>query len=118
MSCTIERRGPWFKAWIQAGHELGAAVSERADLKASLIRERAPEGELDLKAGRGQWIQAIRGLLWALEVESTLASVAKRVHATLEEAIATALRRRVGVETDVGDADVALEAPIPAEVEP
>jgi hypothetical protein len=109
-----------FKAWIQAGHEVGAAVSERADLKASLIRERAPDGELDLKAGRGQWIQAIRGLLWALEVESTLASVAKRVHATLEEAIATALRRRVGLETDSrdADADVPLEAPTPAVIEP
>ncbi len=83
-----------FEAWLKAGHELGGVVTERAQLKASLVRERTDAGELDLKAGRSQWIHSIRGLLWALEADETLAPLAERVNATLEEATATSLRRR------------------------
>lgn len=91
-----------FEAWLKAGHELGAAVTDRAELRAELARERVDAGSLDLKAGRGTWIQAIRGLLWALEADEALASLADRVHAALEEASATSLRRR-GVESDEVD---------------
>jgi hypothetical protein len=102
-----------FEAWMQAGHQLGEAVTDRAELKASLVRARSAAGELDVKAGRGLWIQAVRGLLWVLEVDASLAPVAERVIAALEEASTMALRRRVGDEDANADGegleDVALE---------
>jgi hypothetical protein len=94
------------EAWLNAGHQLGAAVTHRAELRAELARERVDAGTLDLEAGRGLWIQAIRGLLWALEADEALAPLAERVHAALEEAAATSLRRRGEGETDeLGETD-------------
>jgi hypothetical protein len=111
-----------FEAWMKAGHALGEAVTDRAELKASLMRARSAAGELDVKAGRGLWIQAVRGLLWVLEVDASLAGVGERILAALEEASTTALRRRVGVEganvegEPLGLDDVASEPP--GDIEP
>jgi hypothetical protein len=92
-----------FEAWLKAGHELGTAVTDRAELRAELARERVDAGTLDLKAGRGLWIQAIRGLLWALEADEALVPLAERVHAALEEAAATSLRRRGEGDVDTDE---------------
>jgi hypothetical protein len=93
-----------FVAWMAAGHELGEMVRQRAELKASLGRAGSAVEGIDIRAGRQQWLQAVRGLLWAIEAKPALHSLAEPVEASLNEGIAISLRRReVGSDVELGD---------------
>ena len=86
--------GSLVKAWIQAGHALGEAVAERSALRASLRRDGSASEKLDLRAGRQAWMQAVRGLLWAIAAEEQLQGLAESVNAALRESIELTQRRR------------------------
>lgn len=117
-----------FEAWIKAGHQLGELVSARAKLQLEIIRERTGAGSLDIKAGRSRWMQAVRGLLWAIEADEDFADLADPIHAPLEHAALGAMRRRFGeaeldgedqgivgeAEPD-GEAEGGADEPVPAE---
>lgn len=93
-----------FVAWMAAGHKLGELVRQRAELKASLGREGSAVEGIDIRAGRQQWLQAVRGLLWAIEAKPVLNSLAEPVEASLSEGIAISLRRReVGSDVEIED---------------
>jgi hypothetical protein len=97
-----------FVAWMSAGHKLGELVRQRAELKASLGREGSAIEGIDIRAGRQQWLQAVRGLLWAIEVKPTLHTLAEPVEASLNEGIAISLRRReLGSDAAVEEDDAA-----------
>lgn len=83
-----------FEAWMQAGHELGEAVRQRAELQASLRRQGSVAETIDLRAGRRDWQQAVRGLLWAIDARPELHALREPVMAALEAGVETALRRR------------------------
>jgi hypothetical protein len=82
-----------FDAWMSAAHELARTVKRRAELVAQ-TRPSGSDGEaLDGKAGRSQWIRAVRGLLWVLESKPELRLVHEAVIAVLQRSLATARRR-------------------------
>jgi hypothetical protein len=84
-----------FDAWMAAAHELARTVKRRAELIAQ-TRPSGSDGEaLDGKAGRSQWIRAVRGLLWVLESKPELRLMREAVIAVLERSLATARRRLV-----------------------
>lgn len=87
-------------AWLEAGHALGDAVRRRAELRASLTKDGSAVEEIDVRAGRKQWIQAVNGLLWAMEADAEIAVLDEPVRAALAQAIEVALRRKTntGVE--------------------
>jgi hypothetical protein len=102
-----------FEAWMAAGHQLGEIVRQRAELRASLGQDGSTGEAIDLRAGRKQWLQAVRGLLWAIEVNEELGPLAEPVRASLAEAIAISQRRREGggeVDAAEGD-DAELDEP-------
>jgi hypothetical protein len=99
-----------FVAWMSAGHKLGELVRQRAELKASLGREGSAIEGIDIRAGRQQWLQAVRGLLWAIEIKPALHALSEPVEASLNEGIAISLRRReLGSDAPVEEDDVASE---------
>jgi hypothetical protein len=91
-----------FEAWMKAGHQLGEVVSARAQLQIEIIRERGGAGVLDIKACRARWMQAVRGLVWAVEADEGIAVLADRVLAPLELAARGAVERRAGDEDGDG----------------
>ena len=93
-----------FGAWIAAGHKLGEAVQKRAKLKASLQGEGSAVEDIDIKAGRTQWIKAVRGLLWGIDIHPGFRALEERVNATLDEAISVGLRAR-GSSEPVGSGE-------------
>ncbi len=101
-----------FEAWIKAGLELGKAVQQRAELRASLSAEGSVGGEIDLRVGRKTWLQAVRGLLWAIESSEALRGLEEPVVATLEEAVGASRRQRDDGEAPEPDDG---EAPAPDE---
>ena len=88
-----------FDQWMDAARELGEAVHARTKLRASLRRDGSAHETVNVIGGRRQWIRAVRGLLWALEMRPELAKLDETVLEALRESIDIAQRRRAGSTT-------------------
>jgi hypothetical protein len=100
-----------FESWVEAGHALGKVVRQRAELEAALSRKGSESQSVDLRSGRKVWTQAVRGLLWALEIKPALKALVEPVNASILNAVETAERRRSGVvEVAEGDDEAEFAA--------
>ena len=88
--------------WLTAGRELGVTVHERAKLRASLRKQGSAVSEVDITARRRRWFKAVRGLLWAIDMEASLAEMEESVVAVLEDAIRSELTGSSGVSKGPG----------------
>ena len=84
-----------YDAWILAGRKLGRAANQRARAEASMRTKGSASEKVDLRHGRNRWMQAVRGLLWALETKAELQPVVEPIESALRNAIAIADRRRL-----------------------
>ncbi len=85
-----------FVAWVDAGKQLGKAVKRRAEVEAALGKNGSANLGINIKSARSRWIQGVRGLLWAVDINPELRPLQEGVVAALDQAIATAQRRRAG----------------------
>lgn len=92
--------------WIMAGRKLGRAANQRARAEASMRTRGSAVEQVDLRHGRNRWMQAVRGLLWALETKQELQPLVEPIESALRNAIAIADRRRLARRTaaDPGEA--------------
>lgn len=84
-----------YDEWTQAGRKLGRAANQRARAEASMRTKGSAAESIDLRQGRNRWMQAVRGLLWALETKKQLQPLAEPIESALRNAISIADRRRL-----------------------
>lgn len=88
--------GAWYRAWVAAGHELGRLVGQRESLLARTTRGGTGMVDVDLRAARGQWINAVQTFLSALALMELTPDVRENLLSALEAAILRATRSREG----------------------
>ena len=88
--------------WLEAGHQLGEVMQQRAELKAVLANE-GDGGQLSIRAARTGWLKAVRALLWAIDLQPELHGLRDRVEGVLQAGIAGELGRGVDAGELGGD---------------
>jgi hypothetical protein len=83
-----------YRAWVQAGKELGRCVHERARLEASLGQGGSTTANTSSRKVRSGWIRAVRLLLDALDLLGLGAAAHEALLAPLRKAIQDARLRR------------------------
>jgi hypothetical protein len=101
-----------YRAWVEAGKELGRSAQERTRLERSLGMEGTTAPRTHARKVRSVWIRAVRLLLDALDLLDLSESTREQVLAPLERGIQTALARRAQGNGDIDD-DIEPDAPAP-----
>lgn len=73
--------------WLVAGAQLGKVVAQRAELRASLGKSGTAAQGLDLRVARTRWLNAVRGLLWAIDSDAAFEPLRERVNGVLRAAV-------------------------------
>jgi hypothetical protein len=111
-----------YREWVEAGHELGRLVQERARVEASLSVNGSTAPQTHVRQVRSAWIRGVRLLLDTLDMFELSDAARESILAPLEKSIHDAvLRRNQGVpvaqpdiepepepDIDIGDNDIDL----------
>jgi hypothetical protein len=98
----------WYRAWVDAGQQLGRHAHERAALLASAGRGGSASADTDTRAARREWIAVVQMLVGAFDLMRLAPEVREQILAPLDASVARALRRRAG---DQPPADIPGEEP-------
>jgi hypothetical protein len=96
-----ETLADWYRAWIEAGNDLGKLVSEREVVYTRTGRGGSGVVDVDLRAARLQWVNTIQTYLSTLDLMELGQSDREALLSPLEAEVAHALRdREPGVPGD------------------
>lgn len=94
-----------YRAWVDAGRQLGQQVHERARLKASIASEGTTAAKAHVVPVRQKWIRTVHMLIDAIDMLPLSQTARENILAPLEQSIADALRGKGTDETGDGDMD-------------
>jgi hypothetical protein len=100
-----ETLADWYRAWVEAGHELGQLLAQRATLLAQTTRGGTGVVDLDLRVARGGWIRAVQAFLTAIPIMELSREERELVLGHLEEAVRQATSNRDSGDDEPGDGE-------------
>ena len=100
-----ETLADWYRAWVDAGHELGKLVAERLLLVNRTTRGGSRAADVNLRMARMQWINTVRTFLSAIDIMDIDRTLRENLLSPLIAAVTAAVRARNGNVDDFGDPD-------------